>query len=86
MAVKLHRCGSLWLKIDPHPCWRVQKALDEKGIEYEIVTHPFLRGSRDQLQKLSGQAKLPVIELADGQVVREESKDLAAKIRAGEIA
>jgi len=86
MAVKLHRCGTMWLKIDAHPCWRVQKALDEKGVEYEIVTHPLLRGRREELKRLSGQQKLPAVELADGTVIREESKDLAAKVRAGEIA
>jgi glutathione S-transferase len=86
MAVKLHRCPTMWLKIDAHPCWRVQKALDEKEVSYEIVKHPVLRGSRDDLEKLTGQRKLPAVELADGSVIREESKELAAKIRAGEIA
>jgi len=86
MAVKLHRCGTMWLKIDAHPCWRVQKALDEKGVDYEVVTHPLLRGRREELKRLSGQQKLPAVELADGKVIREESKDLAAKVRAGEIA
>jgi len=33
MAVKLHRCSLMFVKIDAHPCWRVQKALDEQGIE-----------------------------------------------------
>jgi glutathione S-transferase len=86
MAVKLHRCPNMWLKIDAHPCWRVQKALDEKEVEYEIVKHPVLRGSRDELERLTGQRKLPAVELADGRVIREESKQLAAKVRAGEIA
>jgi glutathione S-transferase len=86
MAVKLHRCPNMWLKIDAHPCWRVQKALDEMEVTYEIVKHPVLRGSRDELEELTGQRKLPAVELADGRVVREESKELAAKIRAGEIA
>ena len=31
MAVKLHRCSTKW-KVGP--CWRVQKALDEQGIDY----------------------------------------------------
>jgi glutathione S-transferase len=84
MAVKLHRCGTMWLKIDAHPCWRVQKALDEAGIAYEVVKHPaFPRSKRRQLQELTGQDKLPVIELEDGTVLREESKDLAARVRAG---
>ena len=45
MPVKLHRCPTMWLKIDQHPCWRVQKALDEAGIEYEVVKQPHRRGS-----------------------------------------
>jgi len=27
MAVKLHRCSLMFVKIDRHPCWKVQKAL-----------------------------------------------------------
>ena len=40
MAVKLHRCSLMFLKMDGHACWRVQKALDEQGIEYEVVKAP----------------------------------------------
>ncbi len=86
MAVKLHRCTNIWVKVDPHPCWRVQKALDEAGVEYEIVKHrPFRRSKRTELIELSGQSTLPVIELEDGTVIREESKDLAARIREGRL-
>ena len=45
MAVKLHRCSNLWVKLDGHPCWRVQKALDEQGVDYEVVKGPWLAGS-----------------------------------------
>ena len=83
MAIKLHRCSNLWLKIDPHPCWKVQKALDEEGMEYEVVKGPLRRSQRDALEKLSGQRQYPVIELDDGTVYREESKDMAARIRRG---
>jgi glutaredoxin len=85
MAVKLHRCASMWLKIDQHPCWRVQKALDEAGIEYEVVKQSHLRGRRTEYEELTGQRLLPAIELEDGTVVREESKDLAARIREGRM-
>ena len=44
MAVKLHRCPLTWVKLSGHPCWRVQKALDEMGVEYEIVPEPGRRG------------------------------------------
>ena len=83
MAVKLHRCPNLWVKIDGHPCWKVQKALDEQGIAYEVVTGPLRRGKRDDLERLSGQRQYPVIEFEDGRVYREQSKDMAARIRAG---
>ena len=85
MAVKLHRCSNTWVKISPHPCWRVQKALDESGVDYEPVLHPVRRGKRDDLEQLSGQRVCPVIERDDGTVWREESKDMAEKIRAGEL-
>lgn len=75
----------MWVKIDAHPCWKVQKALDEQGIEYEVVKGPLRPSKRDDLESLSGQRKYPVIELEDGSAYREESKDMAAKIRAGEL-
>jgi glutathione S-transferase len=81
--VKLHRCSSTWAKIGGHPCWKVQKALDEQGIEYEIVKGPIRRGKRDELEKLSGQRKYPVLELPDGEVYRAESDEMAARIRTG---
>ena len=85
MALKLHRCSSLWIKMGGHPCWRVQKALDEQGIEYEIVKGPLFRSKRDELQQLSGQRQYPVIQFEDGKVYREESKAMAGRIRAGKL-
>lgn len=85
MAVKLHRCSLMFVKIDRHPCWKVQKALDEQGIEYEVVEGPLRPGKRTELKELSGQDKYPVIEFEDGSVYREESKDMAERIRAGKL-
>jgi Glutathione S-transferase, N-terminal domain len=86
MAVKLHRCSNVWVKVDAHPCWKVQKALDDAGVEYEIVKHaPFRRSKRTEYIELTGQDRLPAIELEDGTVIREESKDLAARIREGRL-
>jgi len=82
-VVKLHRCGNTWLKIGAHPCWTVQKALDEQGIEYEIVKGALRRSKRDELEKLSGQRQYPVLELPDGEVYRAESDEMAARIRTG---
>lgn len=75
----------MWVKIDAHPCWRVQKALDEQNIEYEVVKGPLRRGKRDDLEALSGQRKYPVIEFGDGHVYRAESAEMAKRIRAGEL-
>jgi hypothetical protein len=84
MAIKLHRCKNLWAKFGGHPCWKVQKALDEQGIDYEVVKHPWPFG-RDEVKRLSGQKMYPVIEFEDGTIYREESKDMAARIRAGKL-
>jgi glutathione S-transferase len=85
MAVKLHRCSVMWAKYDGHPCWRVQKALDEQGIEYEVVKGPLRPGKRDDLDQLSGQRKYPTIEFEDGRSYRDESKDMVARISAGRL-
>jgi glutathione S-transferase len=63
----------------------VQKALDERGIDYEIVTGPLRPSRRADLHRLSGQRLYPVIEFEDGSIYREESKDMAAAIRAGRL-
>ena len=86
MAVKLHRCSTMWAKMGGHPCWKVQSALDEAGVPYEVVKHPvFPRRRRSELERLTGQRKLPVLELEDGTVVREESSELARRIKAGDF-
>ncbi len=85
MPVKLHRCSTMWVKIDAHPCWRVQKALDEQGIEYEVVKGPLRPGKRNDLEQLSGQRKYPAIEFEDGRTYREESAEMAKRIRAGQL-
>lgn len=85
MAVKLHRCPVTFLKVDSHPCWRVQKALDDAGVDYEVVKGPLLGGKRDELERISGQRKYPTIEFEDGRTYRDESKAMAERIRAGEL-
>ena len=86
MAVKLYRCKNLWVKASGHPCWRVQSALDEQGIDYEVIAGPWPgRGERDEIEALSGQTKYPVIQFEDGSVYREESKDMAQTIASGKL-
>jgi glutathione S-transferase len=85
MAVRLHRCPNVWVKLSGHPCWKVQKALDEAGVDYELVKGPLRRAKRDDVERLSGQRKYPVIEFEDGSVYREESNEMAATIAAGRL-
>ena len=85
MAVKLHRCSSMWVKIGGHPCWKVQKALDEQGIDYEVVKGPHRRGKRDELEQKTGQRLYPAIEFEDGSVYRTDSKEMATRIREGKL-
>ena len=86
MAVKLHRCPHLWIKINAHPCWRVQKALDDAGVEYDIVKEPWpTRKNRTAVTEGTGQNRLPAVELEDGTWYREESADMAKAIRAGKV-
>jgi glutathione S-transferase len=85
MALKLHRCKNVWVKVGGHPCWRVQRELDKAGIEYEIVKGPVGRGKRDDLERLSGQRLYPVIEFENGTVYHEESAAMAERIKSGEL-
>jgi glutaredoxin len=75
----------MWIKVGGHPCWKVQKALDDAGISYQVVKGPVLRRNRDALEKLSGQRLYPVIEFDDGSLYREPSRDMAATIAAGAL-
>jgi hypothetical protein len=86
MAVKLHRCPNTFVKVKGHPCWKVQKALDDQGIDYEVVSGPWPgRKKRTAVLEGSGQASYPAIEFEDGSWYREESKDMEATIRAGRL-
>jgi len=83
MAITLHRCKNEWVKFGGHPCWRVQKALDEAGIEYEL--DPLLWRDRDETEQRTGERKYPWIEFEDGSVYREESKEMAQRIKDGKL-
>jgi coproporphyrinogen III oxidase len=64
----------------------VQEALEERGIEYEIVREPtYPRGKRTNVIAHTGQHYLPAIEFEDGTWYREESKAMAETIRAGRL-
>lgn len=71
--------------MEPTPAGRSKKALDQAGVEYELVPGPLSRSKRTEIVKLSGQSLYPVIEFEDGRVYREDSKLMAQRIRAGEL-
>jgi hypothetical protein len=86
MPMKLHRCPHTWANFGKHPCWVVQKALDEEGVRYEVVKEPWpIRSRRTAVIEGTGQSGVPAIELEDGTWYREESADMAKAIRAGKF-
>jgi len=71
-----------------HPCRRAAGALDHAGVGYRLHVFDrnrpmglFTKGKRPELKQLSGQEKLPVLELADGSTVNG-SGDIVAWARA----
>lgn len=85
MAIRLHRCPLGFVKTNGHGCWQAQKALDEAGIDYELVKSPLRRSKRDEVKRLTGQEKVPVVEFEDGTAIREEGKVFAEQIRSGRL-
>jgi glutaredoxin len=86
-TIKLHRCSYTFLHVDADPCWRLQKALDARAVDYEIVKHGYGKSekSRADVVKMTGQKQLPVLELADGTIFREETSEMIAKLNAGDL-
>jgi glutathione S-transferase len=72
-----------------HPCRRVAAALDKGQIAYDTNVFDrnrplglFTAGKRPELKALSGQEKLPVLELPDGSTI-SGSGAIVAWARAG---
>ena len=75
----------MWAKSDLHPCWKVEHALRDAGVEFERVEEPHSRRKRQHTKERTGQKNFPWIEFEDGSVYREESKAMAESIRAGKL-
>ena len=85
MAVKLHRCKNQWVKFPGHPCWRVEKALIDAGVEYERVPGRVAGKRPDYSSRRRASTSIPAIEFDDGTWYRDESKKMAAAIRDGRL-
>ena len=85
MAIKLHRCSYEWVKIKAHPCWKVEKALHDAGIEYELAPGPRKKDEREAIISGTGQKLYPAIQYEDGTWYREQSKDMERTIREGKL-
>jgi len=82
VALRLHRCGTPWRF---GPCWRVQKALDDQGIPYELVRGPWRPARRAEVIEGTGQQLYPAIQFEDGRWYRAESVEMANAIREGRL-
>ena len=82
MGVKLHRCGTPW-KFGPS--WRVQKALGDQCIPYEVVAGPWRPKNRQAVLEGTGQSLYPAIRFEDGSWYRAESKEMARTISEGRL-
>ena len=85
MTIKLHRCSKSWLKLEAEPCWKVEKALIDMGVEYERVPGPRSKSERDAIVEGTGQNKYPDIQFEDGSWYHEESKEMERTIREGRL-
>ena len=85
-TVKLHRCPFTFVHNNLDHCWKVHKALDDQGVEYQVVKEPLLpRSRRKDVIGLTGQHWLPVIEFEDGSAYRAASEEMAETIDAGRL-
>jgi len=85
MAVTLHRCANEWVKIAGHPCWKVEKALRDMGVDYALAPGPYRKSKREDVAAHTGQRLYPAIEFEDGTWYREESKQMERTIREGRL-
>lgn len=66
-VVTLHRCPTPTDRLCP--CGRVARALRRAGVAYEEVRVPYRRGRREEVERLTGQRRVPVLVLDGGEAV-----------------
>jgi glutathione S-transferase len=69
--VILHRCmtPTNWLC----PCGKTARALKRSGLEYEQVRVPYRKRDRTEVIEITGQDRVPVLEL-DGQLICDSKR------------
>jgi glutathione S-transferase len=67
----LHRCitPTNWLC----PCGKAARALKRNGLEFETVRVPYRKRDREEVIELTGQNRVPVLEL-DGQTICDSKR------------
>lgn len=65
--VTLHRCPTPTDRLCP--CGRVARELKRVGVEFETVREPLRKRDRDAIEALTGQPKVPVLVLEDGEAI-----------------
>jgi glutathione S-transferase len=86
--VKLHRCSipTPDFAAGMHACQKVEKALKQQDIDYEVVHVTILpRSKRSWVIEATGQDRVPVIEFEDGSAYRAESSEMVERIMAGKL-
>ena len=77
MTAVLHRCRAPtnWLC----PCGRVARELGRRGVEFETERVAWRARDRDEIDELTGQRKVPVLELDRDVIV--DSKRIVEHLR-----
>jgi hypothetical protein len=84
-TLKLHRCSGTWVK-GPASLLAGGEGPPGAGRGPRGGQAPAVPAwARKEYIAITGQNKLPALELADGKIVRDESKRLAERIRAREF-
>lgn len=72
MAIVLHRCPTPTDRLCP--CGRVARELKRAGLPFETVREPLRKRDRDRIQALTGQPKVPVLVLENGEAIADSRR------------
>lgn len=64
------------------PCNKLKKYLDQKGVQYEVITVADDKAARDEVLEVSGQRSVPVLKVKDTIVVGFEKNQIDEALKA----